>query len=95
MITDYHGKTPVTAPDIKMAKKHLQTTQKLVLSKIADHETAKEDAQEAGNKPSADYNQAHLQDHKQENAKINKSLSTVKRLKPKSMSSAMASVYDS
>lgn len=77
MAVDYHGPLPVTTQDKKMAKKHLTASKQLLQSKISDHESAKEDAQEGGNEASESYNDSHLVSHKKDLAKVNTSLKTL------------------
>lgn len=83
-MVNYHGPTPVSKADFKMAKKHLKNTQDLLENKISDHEDAKEDAQDAGNQKSVSYNQSHLQGHKKDLSKVEKSIDTLKSMKKSS-----------
>jgi predicted Zn-dependent protease len=81
-MASYHGPTPVTDDDKKMAKKHLKETQDVVEDKIDDHKKALKEAIKSRNQKSADYNRAHLVGHEKENDKIEKSLDTLKHLDP-------------
>lgn len=78
----YHGPTPVTKNDIKMAKSHLKATYKLNKQKIKDHKDALKTAQKSDNPKSVNYNKSHLQGHQQDNSKIQTSMKTVKTIKP-------------
>jgi len=89
----YHGPTPVTSEDIKMAKKHLTDTLKLKKQelklnnkKITDHKQA---ISGNSNPKSVSYNKDHVEGHVKDNKKIKdviaereSSMETVKTLKP-------------
>lgn len=93
MAVTYHGKTPVTAPDISMAKKHLKDTLKfkktelnMNLGKIADHQQA---VANTNNPQSVAYNKGHIAGHVKDNKDIKKviaerqaSVKTVNKLQP-------------
>jgi hypothetical protein len=93
-VPSYHGPTPVTDSDKKMAKIHLKLSEDLVdkkhdllEDKIDDHKKALKDALKAGNKKSANYNKAHMTAHthdltdvEKDEAKIHKSLDTLGKL---------------
>lgn len=77
-MADYHGPTPVTDEDKKMAKKHLDQTedniesqQDLLEDKIDDHKKALKKAIKNKNKKSADYNRKHLEDHEDDLREVN------------------------
>jgi len=91
----YHGPTPVTDDDKKMAAKHLKLTQKLnedkeelLEDKVDDHKKALVKAVKDGDKRSANYNKSHLTSHEgdlddvhDDEDKIRNSLKTLGTLK--------------
>jgi hypothetical protein len=81
-MSSYHGPTPVTKDDIKMAKKHLKATYKLNKQKIKDHQDAMKDAAKSGLSKSVSYNQSHLSGHQKDNQKIQRSMKTANSLTP-------------
>jgi hypothetical protein len=95
MSLDYHGKTPVTEDDKKLAAKHLKKTLKfredeeeLNQEKIDDHKKRLIKAVKEGDKRSANYNKSHIDNHQKdlddvdaEQDKLHSSLSTLKTLR--------------
>lgn len=80
MASSYHGPTPVTSDDLKMAKEHLKATAKLNKQKIKDHKKAMKRAIDQDDKKSFKYNKVHKEGHETDMKQVQRSMKTVNNL---------------